>query len=211
MVNSQRGVNVKFLHICPNCNSKNIIKNGHHYGGKLQFLCKNCNKHFTEESAKGYPPSKIPFQIIAYLLYFRRKIPEFSNMRKYRRFVNFWLKNFDLNNKDVSRQTIHHWINKFDRFLDKVISFNEARDYCQYRLLKNAKVCPHFKTIPYRNTLKILEKKFGKSLLIHLIKQDEYFFKELVDIVSKHGMYSWEFLDKKFGGENITYQSVSTG
>ena len=76
---------------CPNCFSEIVVKNGHHYGGKLQFLCRSCNKHFTSDSAKGYPPTKIPFPIIAYLLYFRRRVPGFSDMRKYRRFVNYWL------------------------------------------------------------------------------------------------------------------------
>ena len=66
---------------CPNCSSNKVVRNGHHYGGKRHFLCITCNKHFTEDVAKGYPVSKIPFPVVAYLLYFRKKISVFSNMK----------------------------------------------------------------------------------------------------------------------------------
>jgi len=211
MAYSRRGVDVKLIHFCPNCNSQNIVKNGHHYGGKLQFLCKNCHKHFTEETAKGYPPTKIPFPIISYLLYFRRKIPEFSDMRKYRRFVNYWLKYLQVSDQDVSRQTIHHWINQFDNYLDKVITFHEACNYLQLYLKNLEKVRPSFKSIPYQRALKILEKKIGKTILIKFIKEDEDFFRELVLAVSKYGVFSWEYFDSSIGGDSVGYRSVTKG
>ena len=211
MANSRRGANYKFIHTCPQCCSKHIVKNGHHYGGKLQFLCKTCHKHFTIETAKGYPPTKIPFPIIAYILYFRRKIPEFSNMRKYRRFVNHWLKALKITDQDVSRQTLHHWINEFDQYLDKVITFEEARDFCHKRLEQLSKTRPPQKAIPYQRALDILERKYGKTTLLRLIKKDETFFKELVNIVSKQGVFHWEFF--KGGDLDVShgYRSLSTG
>ena len=144
MANSRRGVDAKLLHFCPNCHSKNIIKNGHHYGGKLQFLCKTCHKHFTEEVAKGYPPTRIPFPIISYLLYFRRKVSEFSNMRKYRRFVNHWLQYMKVSDQDVSRQTIHHWIQNFDTFVVAVASAHRFCSIIPIRVMTSYKRSPPF-------------------------------------------------------------------
>ena len=209
MSNSRRGVDDKLLHFCPHCYSHKIVKNGHHYGDKLQFLCKDCHKHFSEDVAKGYPISKTPFPIIAYFLYFRRKIPEFSNMRKFRKFVNHWLQYLKISDQDVSRQTVHHWINNYDKFLNRVISFSDASDFCKQRL---SKVLPPVrKLIPYRRALKILEHKFGKAYCVDLIRSEPVFFQELVDIVSRHGVFSWEFLDRGFGGGSVGYRSLSTG
>ena len=209
MVNSRRGVDDKLLHFCPNCHSHKIVKNGHHYGGKLQFLCKDCHRHFSVDVAKGYPISKIPFPIIAYLLYFRRKIPEFSNLRKFRKFANHWLIYLKASKQEVSRQTVHHWISNYDKFLDKVISFPEASDFCKQRLSKVLPP-PVRKPIPYGRALKILERKFGKTYCVSLIRSDPVFFQELVDIVSRHGVFDWEFLESSFGGGSVSYRSLST-
>jgi len=211
MVGSRRGVDGKLLHFCPHCHSKKIVKNGHHYGGKLQFLCNSCHKHFTEEVAKGYPTTKIPFPVISYLLYFRRKVPEFSNMRKYRRFVNHWLQYLRVSDRDVSRQTIHHWIHEFDHLLDIVITFDEARDYCQHRLKKLAKVRPPQKSIPYRRALEVLERKFGKTAVVRLIKTDEVFFKELADVISRHGVFCWEFLEESYERRSGSKHPLAAG
>jgi len=183
---------------CPHCSSQKVVRNGHHYGEKLQFLCNTCHKHFTREVAKGYPVTKIPFPVIAYLLYSRQKVPGFSNMQRFRKFVNHWLKYIKLSDQEVSRQKLHHWIKNYEQYLDRVITFPEARDYCKQRL---AKLFPEHKPIPYGRVLKILEHKFGKAYCVKLIRTDETFFKELVDIISKHGVFSWEMNNfKLFSG-----------
>ncbi|EMR75493.1 hypothetical protein MBGDF03_00823 [Thermoplasmatales archaeon SCGC AB-540-F20] len=210
MAHSRRGVNRKFLHFCPNCKSKNLVRNGHPHGAKLEFFCKSCKKYFTKDSIKGYPPSKLPFPIISYFLYFRRKIPEFSNMRKFRKFVNHWLKYLKVSDQEVSRQTVHHWIKNYEIFLDKVITFSEARDYYQQKL-KRVLPPPVQKPLPYGSALKVLEGKFGKSYCVNLIRSDPVFFQELVDIVSRHGVFGWEFLEAGFGGGSVGYRSLSTG
>ena len=163
MANSQRGADAILLHFCPNCKSNKIKRNGHPHSGKLEFFCKSCNRYFNEDTIKGYPPSKIPFPVIAYILYFHRKVPEFSNMRKFRKFTNHWLQHLQVADQEVSRQTIHHWIKNFDYYLDKVITFEEARNYCQNRLKQLAKVRPPLKTIPYHRALAVLEKKYGNE------------------------------------------------
>jgi len=176
------------LPFCPHCSSQKIVRNGSHKG-KLQFYCTTCHKYFSEDTAKGYPPTNIPFPIIAYVLYFRKKVPEFSNMRRFRKFVTHWLQHLNISDREVSRQKLHHWIKNYEQYLDRVITFPEACDCCKQRL---AKPHPEHKPIPYRSALKILEYKFGKAYCIKLIRTDETFFKELADIVSKHGVFSWE-------------------
>ena len=121
---------------CPHCASHKIVQNGRPHSDKLQFYCQSCKKYFSEDALKGYPPSNIPFPVIAYLLYFRQRIPEFSNMRKYRRFVNHWLKYLEITDKEVSRQAVHHWIKNYEPLLDKVITFGGARDYCKHLIVQ---------------------------------------------------------------------------
>jgi len=170
------------------------VQNGRPHSDKLQFYCHSCKKYFSEDALKGYPPSNIPFPVIAYLLYFRRRIPEFSNMRKYRRFVNHWLKYLEITDKEVSRQAVHHWIKNYEPLLDKVITFGEARDYCKEVISRVAKPVPA-RVLPYARALQILIEKFGREYCIDLLHSDEEFFKELVEAVSKHEVYSWELSD----------------
>jgi hypothetical protein len=209
MANSRRGVDDKLLHFCPNCNSRKIVKNGHHHQNKIQFYCPSCKKYFYLDSVKGYPPTTIPFPVIAYLLYFRRKIPEFSNMRKYRKFVIFWLNHLRISSEGISRQTIHYWINNYDSYLDNVITFSECRDFVRQRVSKV--IPPVRKPLSYGSALKVLEKKFGKVYCVGLVRSDPVFFQELVDIVSLYGLFYSEFLEDGFGGVSIGYRSLSTG
>ena len=210
MAHSRRGVDDKLLHFCPNCHSNKIKRNGHPHGGKPEFYCKSCKRYFNKDTLKGYPPSNISFPIIAYFLYFRRKVPEFSNMRKFRKFVNYWLKYLKVTDEEVSRQTIHHWIKNYEKYLDKVISFPKARDFVKKQISKVHPI-PARKPISYAKALEILEKKFGKTYCVNLVRHNPVFFQELVDIVSKHGVFGWEFLEVGFGGGSVSYLSLSTG
>jgi len=196
---------------CPFCSSANIVKNGHPHSAQLEFFCKSCHKYLYENTIKGYPSTKIPFPVIAYLLYFRKKIPDFSYMRKYRRFVNYWLIYLRVSDKEVSRQTIHHWIHEFEPLLDSVISFDEASNFCHNRIKNLAKDRPSFRPIPYKDVLRFLEHKFGKQFVMNLIKTDDKFFKQLVEVISKHGVFSWEFDDKNSLEGSIGQRPVSAG
>jgi hypothetical protein len=42
-----------------------------------------------------------------------------------------------------------------------------------------------------------LERKFGKPALVRLLRDDGVFFRELVSVVGKHGVFCWEFEDKE--------------
>ena len=210
MAQNRMGMDTNLHNYCPHCGSNKFIKNGHPHNDKLQYYCKSCKKYFSEDTLKGYPPSNISFPLIAYFLYFRRKVPEFSNMRKFRKFINFWLNYLRVTDEEVSRQTVHHWIKNYEKYLDKVISFPESRDFVRKRISEVIPV-PVRKPILYGRALKILERKFGKTYCVSLIRVDPEFFQELVNIVSKHGVLGWEFLEVGFGGGSVGYRSLSTG
>ena len=179
--------------LCPHCNSSNIKRNGHHYGGKIQYFCYTCDKYFSEDVAKGYPISKIPFPVIAYLLYFRKKIPSFSNMREFRKFSSQWLNCLDLKKEGIQRHTIYHWIKNYESNLDKIISFKEACDYCQKIYSEKIKSIPEEtlskKVIPHTQVLCVLEENLGRSFCINLARSDPLFFNEICDLVSKYHLY----------------------
>jgi hypothetical protein len=211
MAVSRRGVDDKLLLFCSNCNSKKIVKNGHHHQGKLQFYCLTCNKYFYKDSAKGYPPTSIPFPVIAYLLYFRRKVPEFSNMRRYRNFVNHWLKYLKINEENVSRQTVHHWLKNYEKYLNKVINFEESRGFVRVRISKLYGRISPVEQFSYKYSLKILEGKFGKDYCFRLVRSDPVFFQELCDVISRFGVFGWEFLEGFRGGDSAGYRSSPVG
>jgi hypothetical protein len=191
----------KLALLCPRCSSQDIVQNGHHHQRKAQFHCKTCHKYFYEDPAKGYPPTNIPFPVVAYLLHFRKKIPAFSNMRKFRRFVSQWLECLRIKKGEVSRQIIHHWIKQYEPYLENIINFQEAQDYVHNLLSENLKDVPKeeikARTHPYRQTLKKLEESLGRRFCIELSRRDPVFFNELVDIVSKQQLYCHR-LDREF-------------
>lgn len=178
---------------CPYCYSQQIVRNGHPHSKKLEFFCKNCHKYSYEDTAKNYPPTNVPFPVIAYCLYFRKKIPAFSNMREYRTFVNQWLRCLGIKKEEISRQIIHHWIKNYEPLLDRVISFEEARDYCHQILQENLKGISKdvikAKTHPYKKAIFSLEQFLGRDFCVSLARSDPVFFHELTSIVSKYPVY----------------------
>ncbi len=178
---------------CPHCNSGKIKRNGHHYGGKLQYFCYTCGKYFSEDVAKGYPISKVPFPVIAYLLYFHKRVPEFSNMREFRKFASQWLNCLNIREEEIQRHTIRHWIKNYEPGLEKVISFEEARDFCHKILSEKLKPIPketlRAKVIPHTKVLRVLEENLGHSFCVNLAHQDREFFDELCDLVSNYPIY----------------------
>ena len=191
---------------CPHCNSEKVVQNGHPHRGKLQYFCHTCHKYFSEDTAKGYPPTNIPFPIIAYVLYFRKKVPEFSNMRVFRKFVSHWLGFLRIKDKEVSRQILHHWIKHYESNFESIISFHEAREYCKKLLAQEIKDIPKEvvarKTVPHIGALRVLRDKFGQQYCFDLIRKEEEFFDELCEITSKYEVYCWKHLDKEWLGRS---------
>jgi hypothetical protein len=189
---------------CPHCNSEKIKRNGHHYGGKLQYFCHNCGKYFSKDVAKGYPVSKIPFPAIAYLLHYRKRVPEFSNMREFRKFTNQWLNFLGVKKEEIQRHTIRHWIKNYEPDLEKVISFEEARDFCHKILSERLKPIPketlRTRTLSHTQALCVLEENIGHKFCVNLARSDRVFFDELCDLVSKYQLYSRQIVkDERFG------------
>ena len=77
---------------CTNCQSNNIVKNGHNSSGKQQYLCKDCGVRRIFESEKKYNESRKGEIIRTYL--------ERSSLRGLERIFN------------VSRQTVSEWLKK---------------------------------------------------------------------------------------------------
>ena len=122
------------------------------------------------------------------------------------------LKIIKIKEEDTSRHIINHWIKNYDKYLDKVITFSETQVFVHNRLKELDKVRPPVVAIPYRRALKVLERKLGKHTLVVLIKSDPEFFSELVEVVCRHGVFGWEFLEAGFGGVSVGYKSTaSTG
>jgi hypothetical protein len=183
---------------CPHCSSYDIVRNGHPHSKQLEFFCKSCNKYFYENTIKGYPSTSTPFPIVAYLLYFRKRVPAFSNMRLFRRFVSQWLNCLGVKKGDVSRQIIHHWIKNFEPGLEDIISFKESRDFVHGVLSENLRDVPEevvrAKSHPYKVALGFLEHSLGLRFCVELARRDPVFFNELVDIVSKQRLYCHRFV-----------------
>ena len=179
--------------ICPHCTSDRIVQDRHPLKGKIQYYCKTCNRYFSQDTLKGFPPTNIPFPIIAYLLYYRRHTPDFSNMRRFRVFVNHWLKLLGISRVGVSRQTIHHWIDNFDRLLDDVITFNEAKEFIEGYTEK----IPFYSVVfSYSEALGVLKKKFGYEYVVGLIRSDPLFLSDFCRSVGKFGVFSWDIGEK---------------
>ena len=80
---------------CTNCESDNIVKNGHNGSGKQQYYCKDCKTHRIFESEKKYNESRQGEIIRAYL--------ERTSLRGLERIFY------------VSRQTVSQWLKKNNR------------------------------------------------------------------------------------------------
>jgi len=193
---------------CPSCKSDRVIKNGHTSNKKQQWICKNCNMRFLNniEISKKYPHTSFPFPFIARMLYMRkymkRKMNVKMSMKRFRKYVNYhiWyldIKNKQNNTRDISRQTIHHWINTYDNKLESIISYDEANDFVE-NLRKNTydsefmnqrsmdipvetivfekRKCKHIQA------LEILQKRLdGKEKSLECLRNDEKIFDVLLE------------------------------
>ena len=77
---------------CRNCNSQNIVKNGHNASGSQQYLCKDCGKRGVLEPKRGYTEAQKEQILSAY--------HERSSMRGVERTFG------------VSRPTLVSWLKK---------------------------------------------------------------------------------------------------
>ena len=77
---------------CRNCDSQNLVKNGHNASGSQQYLCKDCGKRGVLEPKRGYTEAQKEQILSAY--------HERSSMRGVQRTFG------------VSRPTLVSWLKK---------------------------------------------------------------------------------------------------
>ena len=80
------------IYQCRNCDSQNIVKNGHNASGSQQYRCKDCGKRGVLEPKRGYTEAQKEQILSAY--------SERSSMRGIQRTFG------------VSRPTLAYWIKK---------------------------------------------------------------------------------------------------
>ena len=103
-------------------------------------------------------------------------------MRAFRKFTNQWLNFLGIKKEEIQRHTIRHWIKNYEPGLGKIISFEEARDFCHKILSEKLKPIPKeiikARRVPHKVALGVLKDKFGREYCFDLIIRDEDFFDE---------------------------------
>jgi len=198
---------------CSQCNSLDIVHNGHSSSGKKRFKCKRCGKTFgkktnyihSENLKKGYPQTSVSFEFIALMLYHHR---HFKDRSGFSRYVNRFLDM--INKKPVHRTTIYSWIKKYGKKYNKLISWEEANKWywkheikMPYRTYKKQNRLKKEKTISER-----IEKldNFYKDFLLWLGKEIGFNYKQIGDLERKHP----EALEKlkEIYKEKLTYEHI---
>jgi len=180
---------------CPNCGNENFVKNGH---SKYQrWKCKICNKTYDENSLKGYPGTKTPFEFIAFVLY---KWEQWNNQYTFCKFVNLLLKM--TNEKEVSKGAIYSWKEKYKddykkvpeeeaykwffvhqiRILDKTFNSKISKNRNWKGRSRNSKKELSKERPPlivYKDFLKWLNKLCGKEICLTMARHHPEFFKEM--------------------------------
>ena len=110
-------------------------------------------------------------------------------MRKFRKFVNFWLVRLGIIKNPLSRQTLHHWFSNYEKYLDKVITFE---DTCRYWRNNYSEIIDNLPSpkekINRSEALEILKETFGHDFVVSLIRKDEGFLIEFCHLISKHNI-----------------------
>jgi hypothetical protein len=116
-------------------------------------------------------------------------VPEFSNMRKFRKFVNYWLSHLGIIKNPLSRQTLHHWFSNYEKYLDKVITFEETCRFWRKNYSELIDSLPEpIKKIDRSEALEVLKNRFGSDFVVSLIRKDERFLVEFCHLISNHNV-----------------------
>lgn len=114
---------------CTNCQSEEKWKYGH-FRGKQRYICKKCRRTFTAGSSRDFPPTNIPFEFIAFMLYM---IDRHSFKRNVTNITNFYLNIITFEKpeeiKKISRSTIYLWRKNYGNTYTKLISEKETKDF----------------------------------------------------------------------------------
>lgn len=172
---------------CPHCSNKEITKNGR-FRGKQRWICKECQKTFTTDSLRRLPPTTIPFEFIAWVLFQREADSKFSTKK-----INAYLNFLRLKKEKVSRSTIHLWEKKYSDIYKQRMSKREIINFLK-KTIEQVYIpqVPIYEKIEVKETIpadneklswidavKILRDAFGKERLIKIIRENNEFFEKM--------------------------------
>ena len=152
--------------ICLYCQSSSIVKNGNapapseklRWKDTQRLKCKKCNRTFSSDSGKGYPPTSAPFEFIAFMLY------RYDELKGFVDEVNGFLKL--LGHEPVDRTTVYSWVRKYKDIYKDLVSSREANKWFLSQELKMPK--------------KKLPKKPKQRLLIDRIEKLDGFYMDFL-------------------------------
>jgi len=114
-------------------------------------------------------------------------------MRKFRKFVNFWLIRLGIIKNPLSRQTLHYWFTNYEKYLDKIITFDQTCRFWRQNYSEIIRDIPKQKPkIDRSQALEILRENFGHNFVINLIHKDQGFLVEFCHLISKHNVLKKE-------------------
>ena len=177
---------------CPYCQSSSFVKNRKNPSQKPRWKCKNCKRTFSIDSGKGYPPTSVPFQFIAFMLYR-------YNGKGFARHVNLYMVKM-LGMKPVDRTTVYSWVRKYGDIYMDLVSPDEANEwFLSQELLKltkkrRVKKSDKVKKLLIERVEKL--KGFHEDFLAWLIKLG-FNRKDIYDI-GKNNPEDFEKLKEKF-------------
>lgn len=106
---------------CLNCKSKSIIKYGYSRG-KQRYICKRCQKTFTEYSYRNFPPTSVHPLFIALILHRYSNEPLDKLTKRVNNLLQlFKSKRVSIGSKNkVSRSTVYKWLNHYEAFAENI-------------------------------------------------------------------------------------------
>lgn len=174
---------------CPHCNRRKLTKNGH-FRNKQRWFCNKCQKTFTTEASRNFPPTSVPFEFIAWVLYQKE-----ANTKNLTKITNSYLSFFNFKKEKVSRSTIYRWSRKYSNNYKKLLTPRDITLFFkdQIKLIYSPQK-PRFEDIEMKRILNpgkdkiswtraaiYLRDAFGEEQLLTIIREDHELFKKMIN------------------------------
>ena len=174
---------------CPHCKRRKLTKNGC-FRNKQRWTCNKCQKTFTSESSRGFPPTSVPFEFIAWVLYQKE-----ANTKNLTKITNSYLSFFKFKKEKVSRSTIYRWSKKYGIIYKKILTPHDITLFFkdQIKLIYSPQK-PRFEDIEMKRILHpgkdkmswiratiYLRDVFGEERLLKIIREDHELFKKMIN------------------------------
>jgi len=146
---------------CPECKSNAITKNGT-FRNKQRYICKKCKKTFTEDKTRGFPPTSVPFEFIALVLY---RSEGGANAMKLK-MINYFLDKFDFKKKKITRITLYDWKKKYGKIYEDLVTLREANRFFQDHIYKAFPTDKEEERSPPEDEVEYYKRGHVKNLMI---------------------------------------------